>query len=590
MQKILRSVYHALARITEHKNSSKKMPTSALLIILALVIAASQVLEFPMKGAALPAISEYPIPTSSAYAAHITTGSDGAMWFTESGSYKIGRITTSGDITEYSVGRQMGPDEIISGPDGALWFTTNSGLIGRITTSGDVSWHQVADINDDIHQIATATDGAMWFTDSRNDTIGRFTTSGVGDAVYTIPYVAEPYGIAEGPDGAMWFTDSENSSIGRITKSGVISRFATPTGGAVPLSIVSGPDGAMWFTEGAENQVGRITLAGDITEFHINGAYIRPYGITAGPDGALWFTTNYNVNNIGRITTSGVVSEYHISTPSAFPFGLTSGPDGAMWFTEMTGNNIGRITVDQSEPEPTGLSAVTPTNNAPVLTWDTTPSATNYQIWRQDTITGSNIQVGTSTTANFTDTYVPGVYNYSIVAVNNTGVASAPSAPLQVAVTNPSVANANKITAQGQSTVVPAYGTDVLPGLTANNNTKATFDFSLGYPGGTYQVSRPLTFTFNSGGHKLFISSTSIDWLVVSGAGNSQGTFQGLASATFDNATTPNLPFSVTGIDGTQTTPTSADNFKLTVYTDSSHSTVLYSVNAHLSKGKVKIN
>ncbi len=42
-------------------------------------------------------------------------------------------------------------------------------------------------------------------------------------------------------------------------------------------------------------------------------------------------------------------------------------------------------------PAPTMLTAMTPTNNAPVLTWNTVPTATNYQVWRQDTLTDTNI-------------------------------------------------------------------------------------------------------------------------------------------------------------------------------------------------------
>ncbi len=65
--------------------------------------------------------------------AWITTGPDGALWFTEQMSSKIGRITTSGSITSYpvpSAGSQ--PWGITTGPDGALWFTeSNGGNIGR---------------------------------------------------------------------------------------------------------------------------------------------------------------------------------------------------------------------------------------------------------------------------------------------------------------------------------------------------------------------------------------------------------------------------------------------------------------------------
>ena len=48
-------------------------------------------------------ISEYAIPTAMAGVSDITAGPDGALWFTEFGPSKIGRITTTGVITEYVV-------------------------------------------------------------------------------------------------------------------------------------------------------------------------------------------------------------------------------------------------------------------------------------------------------------------------------------------------------------------------------------------------------------------------------------------------------------------------------------------------------
>ena len=49
-------------------------------------------------------LSEYPLPPPSATSQPrgITTGPDGALWFSEAGN-KIGRITTSGSFSEYSV-------------------------------------------------------------------------------------------------------------------------------------------------------------------------------------------------------------------------------------------------------------------------------------------------------------------------------------------------------------------------------------------------------------------------------------------------------------------------------------------------------
>ena len=77
----------------------------------------------------------------------ITAGADGNLWFTVLGQDRIGRITPSGAVTEFSAGITasgvvsvlMRPF-ITTGPDGNLWFTEpDADRIGRITPSGVVS-------------------------------------------------------------------------------------------------------------------------------------------------------------------------------------------------------------------------------------------------------------------------------------------------------------------------------------------------------------------------------------------------------------------------------------------------------------------
>src|ERR1700675_678123 len=51
---------------------------------------AVQITEFPLEPGSKPN--------------YITTGPDGALWFTDAGTNKIGRITTSGQVTEYGLG------------------------------------------------------------------------------------------------------------------------------------------------------------------------------------------------------------------------------------------------------------------------------------------------------------------------------------------------------------------------------------------------------------------------------------------------------------------------------------------------------
>ena len=195
-------------------------------------------------------ITETSIPTSGSQPFGITSGSDGALWFTESLGNNIGRITTGGTITETSiptVGSE--PSNITPGPDGALWFTESGGnKIGRITTGGTITETPV-------------TTGASL-----------------------------PFGITSGPDRALWFAEYTGNNIGRITTGGTITETALPTSGSQPYGITSGPDGELWFTEINGNKIGRITTGGTITETSIQTGSSYPSAITSGPDGALWFT------------------------------------------------------------------------------------------------------------------------------------------------------------------------------------------------------------------------------------------------------------------------------------------------------------
>jgi virginiamycin B lyase len=146
--------------------------------------------------------TEFPISTGSRPVG-ITTGPDGALWFTEPYLEQIGRITTKGTIREFRMPRgstvpgSLG--NITQGPDGALWFnafTVNQ--IGRITTRGVI-------------------------TEFKIPTPGSF-----------------PIDITQGPDGALWFTENAANQIGRITTDGVITEFKIPTPSSNPDGLRRG--------------------------------------------------------------------------------------------------------------------------------------------------------------------------------------------------------------------------------------------------------------------------------------------------------------------------------------------------------------
>ena len=135
----------------------------------------------------------------------ITTGPDGNLWFTERLGNKIGRISTSGEITEFALPKANSyPLFIVTGPDGNVWFTQTRGAIGRISTSGSLS-------------------------------------------EFTVPASSSPHGLTTGADGNLWFTDW-TKGIGRITPSGAIKTFAIPGPPSLPFDITSAVDGNLYLT------------------------------------------------------------------------------------------------------------------------------------------------------------------------------------------------------------------------------------------------------------------------------------------------------------------------------------------------------
>lgn len=114
----------------------------------------------------------------------MTVGADGALWFTATDTAgpndRIGRITTSGAMTTYLLPiysrptfngyNNLAPDSITTGPDGALWFSCSRvNVLGRISTGGQVTLYPLPPVPsaDDLwvsRSITLGPDGALWIT------------------------------------------------------------------------------------------------------------------------------------------------------------------------------------------------------------------------------------------------------------------------------------------------------------------------------------------------------------------------------------------------------------------------------------------
>jgi streptogramin lyase len=282
----------------------------------------------------------------------ITTGPNGALWFTDDGNQVIGSITTAGAyaLQEPITGQEVSTG-ITSGPGKKLWFTLGdeSGGIGSITTFGDVQLFK--DRGGEYTQgITVGPDGALWFAEE-NGTVGRMTPDGKVRHFAVASSDAELAGIVTGPDGNLWVTQytvdfTFSDKVIRVTTKGKYTAFTVGEGSSYPGPdhICVGPDGALWFTLAAANAIGRLTTSGTYEQFPTGYEYAQPSGIAAGPDGALWFTDFSGRAGIGRMTTSGKVTIYKV-TGNPQIRQITAGPDGAMWFTTVfSPSAIGRIT------------------------------------------------------------------------------------------------------------------------------------------------------------------------------------------------------------------------------------------------------
>ena len=152
----------------------------------------------------------------------ITGGPDGNLWVTEVSpdwGDAVSRVTTSGwgSFKNYRLANaHAGPQSITVGADNNLWFTESAGdKIGRITTTGTLTEFALATGSGQQHIVA-GPDGALWFTEKGNNKIGRMTTTGQLTELALPTASSQPFGIAKRQDGTLWFTEQAGNRLGEV--------------------------------------------------------------------------------------------------------------------------------------------------------------------------------------------------------------------------------------------------------------------------------------------------------------------------------------------------------------------------------------
>jgi streptogramin lyase len=199
---------------------------------------------------------------------------------------------------------------IVAGPDGNLWFTergdgtTPVAIIGRITLTGEITEFSLP-AGSQPWWISAGPDDAMWFTDYGAQMIGRIALDGTIQEFPLPTATARPVGITLGNDGNLWFTEytsttnyNPTGNVASITPAGAVTEFPV---GTDPSEIAAGPDGNIWYVAWYHTAIGRMTPTGQVTEFALPRSSF-PHGIAAGPDGALWVT---EATGVGRLSIEG---------------------------------------------------------------------------------------------------------------------------------------------------------------------------------------------------------------------------------------------------------------------------------------------
>lgn len=344
----MRSGTRGLARIGAARRASG----------LVLMVVAIGVLSVPAPSAGavpLGEITEFNVPvnpdpdygSASPFPLSVTAGPDGNLWYTKYMNGQIGRLSTTGTVTEFPLPTKLGrPVGIAAGPDGNLWFaiqgtTPSKHAIGRSTPSGTITEFPIP-TTAVAEEIAPGSDGNLWFTEPGGNRIGRITPSGSITEYPVTTAASFPIGITAGSDGNVWFSESDGNQIGRITPAGDITEFPIPTAASEPGRMTLGPDGNVWFTQYGKNRVGRITPAGVVTEFPIPTADSRPRGIISGPDGNLWVSM-MGGPRIARVTPTGVITEYPTLNTFDQPNAIAVGSDNNLWFTLPASSIVARF-------------------------------------------------------------------------------------------------------------------------------------------------------------------------------------------------------------------------------------------------------
>lgn len=364
-----------------------------------------------------------PIPSASVYYSHLDSSGQPGIWSS---------TTSLPEILVYTTGLTKNGYVYAFGLDGyyheKLYYAhqNTDGTLGAwaalSTPENDRTLASSVVVNDYVYVIGGSLNGdiynptpPVYYAHLNSDgSIGPWIpTTATFPNVVAVPNVVTSngyiYAIGGSKDGAD-DTPAAYTSVyyTHVNSNGSIDPWSTTTNLPQPtlLSASVVANGYIYTMGGSPDAHGD-TARDSVVFSHINS------------DGSLnsWQTSEHplpvHVTGTSALSTAGTI--YVIG---GMGDGYSNTNSSNVYFTSLTPQTIAA---------PTGLTATTPTNQKPALSWTGVTGATSYTIYRNGT------SVGTSTSASFTDSALAADSNYSYtVTATNGSLTSVQSAPFTV--------------------------------------------------------------------------------------------------------------------------------------------------------------
>jgi streptogramin lyase len=249
------------------------------------------------------------------------SGPECNLWFTESAGNKIGRITTTGAATEFSVPSGNTAYWITVGPDGNLWFTEYGGnAIGRMTVAGAMVEFPVPTSGSAPLGITLGRDGNLWFTEINGSKIGRLNL-GYGNLLPADVTVAPGQSVplpltltSPAPAGGVIFTlTTSDISILTVTPANVLflegstTPRATPRLNGINFGSATITASALGFPTASQQVQVTTTLSFSPPSVTITGVGRQFVGLflsAPAPDGGLTITLSSENPGVASVPTN----------------------------------------------------------------------------------------------------------------------------------------------------------------------------------------------------------------------------------------------------------------------------------------------